>query len=83
MESANPEASSLRADQAWGCAKELDVEPKVEAELIEGANHDMSRSLVRWNFDQGREGAFVQPTTNSQKALVVGPSVPRWGVVLA
>jgi hypothetical protein len=39
--------------------------------------------LLKWNFGEGREGVFLQPTGASERVLVVGQSIPWWGMVVA
>ena len=70
-------------EDAGGCtSKELDAEAKAELGMMEVVDQkDASQSAVMWNFGEGREGVFVQPTTDSQQVLALGQSgVPWWGV---
>jgi hypothetical protein len=41
------------------------------------------KSDQKWSFGEGREGMFVQPTASSDWALIVGRSIPWWGMVVA
>jgi hypothetical protein len=54
-----------------------------ESGVIEAVNQDVSQPLVRWNFGEGREDVFVQSRTDSPKVLIVGRSIPWWGMVVA
>jgi hypothetical protein len=38
---------------------------------------------VNSSFGDGCEGVFVQPTSGSEKALIIGRSIPWWGMVVA
>jgi hypothetical protein len=40
-------------------------------------------SVKKWGFGEGHEGSFVQPTASSDSALIIGRSVPWWGMVVA
>jgi hypothetical protein len=63
----------------------LNMEVEVESPRKEGSHHRVETipSVVKWSFGEGHEGVFVQPTTGSEQVLVVGRSVPWWGMVVA
>lgn len=53
------------------------------AMFARGMNELTSPSRMEWDFGEGREGVFVQPTSASEKVLVVGRGMPWWGMVVA
>ena len=81
----------LSDDGKEGCSKVLNLEVlnlEVEGESRrrkEGSSGKVEAfpSIVKWSFGEGHEGVFVQPTTGSEQVLVVGRSVPWWGMVIA
>jgi hypothetical protein len=73
------------------------LEPQTEAGSESGGLEEEERGISRkrksdrlntsvakkWSFGEGREGIFVQPTASSDCALIVGRSIPWWGMVVA
>jgi hypothetical protein len=59
--------------------------PAQEGRTVEKATAEggFSGQLIKWTFGEGNEGVFVQPTSGSRKALIVGRGIPWWGMVIA
>jgi hypothetical protein len=60
------------------------MEVEVDSRRKEGSDRqaEVIPLVVKWSFGEGHEGAFVQPT-GSEQVLIVGQSVPWWGMVIA
>ena len=75
-----PKIFSLLGKDAGCTKKELESEVEAESEVMEVVDQKGGHSLVMWDFGEGREELFVQPTTESQQVLVVGWSISWWGL---
>jgi hypothetical protein len=71
--------------QALSSDPEEKVNMKTDAISLRAQNTSISNdsSLISWEHGEGNEGVFVPPTTRSDQVLVVGRSVPSWGMVVA
>ena len=78
------EMSHLSGEDTRACILELDEDDvTVKTSNQKNIYHPMSQSLVSWNFGEGREGVYIQPTPKSRQVLVVGRGIPWWGMVIA
>jgi hypothetical protein len=57
-----------------------------EPKTAQDVRHDPGPFLPvpkEWDFGEGDEGIFVQPAERSEQVLLVGRTIPWWGMVVA